>query len=116
RLGRAVPYPFESIRSVTLVAEAGHLFLDVTAELAVAGDQGPSGPTGTAGVDLGIIHPFAVVVGNEALLVSGRAIRAEGRLHLEDTKRRAEKMGRRAPRRGERGSRRWRRLRAAQRR
>jgi IS605 OrfB family transposase len=116
RLGRGVPYPLESIRSVTLVAEAGQLFLDVTAELPVAGEEGPTRPTASAGVDLGIIHPFAVVVGSEALLVSGRAIRAEERLHLEDTKRRAEKMGRRAPRRGERGSRRWRRLRAAQRR
>src|SRR2546427_481073 len=37
RLGRAVPYPVGSLRSVTLVAEAGRLFLDVTAEVPVAG-------------------------------------------------------------------------------
>src|SRR5882762_6936364 len=36
RLGRAVPYPSESIRSLTLVTEAGRLFLDVTAEVPVA--------------------------------------------------------------------------------
>src|SRR5438105_2801761 len=48
-LGREVPYPAESIRSVTLVAEAGQLFLDVTAEVAVAGED--LDPTRTAGVD-----------------------------------------------------------------
>src|SRR5436309_1076231 len=37
RLGRAIPYPVESLRSVTPVAEAGRLFLDVTAEVPVAG-------------------------------------------------------------------------------
>src|SRR5437870_11679061 len=36
RLGRAVPYPVESLRSVTLVAEAGRLHLDVTAGVPVA--------------------------------------------------------------------------------
>src|SRR3984893_12514879 len=35
RLGREVPYPTESIRSLALVAEGGRLFLDVTAERAV---------------------------------------------------------------------------------
>jgi IS605 OrfB family transposase len=69
-----------------------------------------------AGVDLGIIHPYAVAGGSGASLVSGRAIRAEERLHLADTKARARAMARRAPRRGQRGSRRWRKLRAAQRR
>ena len=88
RLGRAVPYPSESIRSLTLVA----------------------------GIDLGIIHPYAVMAGDEGLLVSGRAIRAEERLHLEDTKRRAQKAAARAPSKGQRGSRRWRRHRAARRR
>jgi putative transposase len=69
-----------------------------------------------AGVDPGIIHPFAVVAGDEALLVSGRGLRSECHLHLADTKARARSMGRKAPTRGQRGSRRWRRLRRAQRR
>src|SRR2546422_2377903 len=114
RLGRPVPYPLESIRSVTLVAEAGRLFLDVTAEVAVAG--GDSDPARVAGVDLGIIHPYAVMAGDEGLLVSGRQIRAEERLHLEDTKRRAQKAAAKAPSKGQKGSRRWRRHRAARRR
>src|SRR5439155_18793122 len=87
RLGRPVPYPLESIRSVTLVAEAGRLFLDVTAEVPVAGCH--PDPARVAGIDLGIIHPYAVMAGDEGLLVSGRQIRAEERLHLDDTKRRA---------------------------
>ena len=87
RLGRAVPYPVESIRSVTLVAKAGRLFLDVTAEVPVAGCH--PDPARVAGIDLGIIHPYAMMAGDEGLLVSGRAIRAEERLHLDDTKRRA---------------------------
>src|SRR5207244_55541 len=110
----AVPYPLESIRSVTLVAEVGRLFLDVTAEVAVAG--GDSDPARVAGVDLGIIHPYAVMAGDEGLLVSGRQIRAEERLHLEDTKRRAQKAAARAPSKGQKGSRRWRRYRASRRR
>ena len=111
RLGRAVPYPSDSIRSVTLVAEAGRLFLDVTAEVAVAACHSDS--AGVAGIDLGIIHPYAVMAGDEGLLVSGRAIRAEERLHLEDTKRRAQKAAAKAPGKGQKGSRRWRRYRAA---
>jgi IS605 OrfB family transposase len=67
-------------------------------------------------VDPGIIHPFAVVSGEEALLVSGRGLRAECYLHLTDVKARARKMGRKAPSRGQRGSRRWRKLRRTQRR
>ena len=69
-----------------------------------------------AGVDLGIIHPYAVAGRSAALLVSGRAIRAEERLHLADLKARSCAMAHKAPRRGQRGSRRWRKLRAAQRR
>ncbi|TMK66877.1 MAG: hypothetical protein E6G60_02010, partial [Actinobacteria bacterium] len=69
-----------------------------------------------AGVDLGIIHPYAVADGDEALLVSGRALRAEERLHLADTKARARHLSAKAPRRGQRGSRRWRKLRTTQRR
>jgi putative transposase len=69
-----------------------------------------------AGVDPGIIHPFAVVSGEEALLVSGRALRAECHLHLADTKARSRRMCPKAPSRGQGGSRRWRKLRRAQRR
>src|SRR5438067_127049 len=114
RLGRAVPYPQESVRSVTLLCEAGRLYVDVTAALQ-AEDHGLD-PGTVAGVDPGIIHPFAVVSGGEALLVSGRGLRAECHLHLADTKARARHMGRKAPRKGQRGSRRWRKLRRAQRR
>ncbi|MEA2500035.1 MAG: putative transposase [Actinomycetota bacterium] len=114
RLAREVPYPTESIRSLTLVAEAGRLYLDVTAEVAV--EVHDLDPAMTAGVDLGIIHPYAVVTGDEGLLVSGRQIRSEERLHLEDTKRRSQKAAAKAPSRGERGSRRWRRHRASRRR
>lgn len=113
RLGRAVPYPSDSIRSLSLVAEAGRLFLDVTAEVPAAErDQDASG---VAGVDLGIIHTYAVTVADEALLVSGRAIRAEERLHLEDTKHRQQTAAPKAPSKGQRGSRRWRRYRASRR-
>jgi IS605 OrfB family transposase len=114
RLGRAVPYPSGSIRSVTLVAEAGRLYLDVTAEVPVM--RGDHDPARVAGIDLGIIHPYAVMAGNEGLLVSGRAIRAEERLHLEDTKRRAQRAAAKTPSKGQRGSRRWRRYRASRRR
>jgi len=114
RLARDVPYPAESIRSLTLVVEAGRLYLDVTAQLPVAASD--LDPDRVAGIDLGIIHPYAVMAGDEALLVSGRAIRAEERLHLEDTKRRSQKAAARAPSKGQRGSRRWRRSRAAARR
>jgi IS605 OrfB family transposase len=116
RLGRAVPYPSGSIRSVTLVAEAGRLFLDVTAEVPVAVESGEPDRSIVAGLDLGIIHPYAVMAGNEGLLVSGRAIRAEERLHLEDTKRRAQKAAAQAASKGQRGSRRWRRHRTSRRR
>ena len=97
RLGRTVPYPVESLRSVTLVAEAGRLFLDVTAEAAVAIESAKPDRSVVAGIDLGIIHPYAVMAGDEGLLVSGRQIRAEERLHLEDTKRRAQRAAAKAP-------------------
>ncbi|MFE9694813.1 zinc ribbon domain-containing protein, partial [Micromonospora sp. NPDC005806] len=62
-----------------------------------------------AGVDVGIIHPYAVAGPDAAgLLVSGRAIRAEHRMHLADTKARRRAVSRRAPKPGQRGSRRWR--------
>jgi IS605 OrfB family transposase len=111
RLDRALPYPQGQVRSVTLVYDRGRLWVDVTAEVPVAcypPGQEPD-PGRVAGVDLGIIHPYAVAgpVG-DALLVSGRAIRAEHRMHLADTKARQKAVARRAPKPGQRGSRRWR--------
>src|SRR5204862_1076869 len=98
-----------------LVAEAGRLFLDVTAEVPVAVESAEPDRSVVAGIDLGIIHPYAVMAGDEGLLVSGRAIRSEERLHLEDTKRRSQKAAAKAPSKGQRGSRRWRRYRASRR-
>jgi IS605 OrfB family transposase len=73
-------------------------------------------PGRVAGVDLGIIHPYAVVTETAGLLVSGRALRAESYLHLQDQQARRAKAARRAPKPGQRGSRRWRRHRARRRR
>lgn len=114
RLSRDVCYPPEALRSVTLLADAGRLWLDVTAAVPV--EDHDLDVDRVAGVDLGIIHPYAVASGDAALLVSGRQVRAEERVHLADTKARARHMSAKAPRRGQRGSRRWRKLRAAQRR
>ena len=118
RLDRDLPYPAAEIRSVTLLYDVGRLWVDVTAEVPVAcypAGQEPD-PSRVAGVDLGIIHPYAVA-GPEggALLVSGRAIRAEHRMHLADGKGRRRAVARRAPQPGQRGSRRWRHYRRRQR-
>lgn len=118
RLDRSPPYPPEQVRSVTLVWDAGRLWADVTAEVPVA--QYPPGqepdPARVAGVDVGIIHPYAVAgPAGQGLLVSGRAIRAEHYQHLHDRKARTRAVARRAPRRGQRGSRRWRQFRRRQR-
>ncbi|MFG3690721.1 RNA-guided endonuclease InsQ/TnpB family protein [Micromonospora sp. NPDC047740] len=114
RLAREVPYPVEQVRSVTLLCEGGRLFLDITAEVPVAvypPGEGPD-PARVAGVDLGIIHPYAVAgPDGEGLLVSGRAIRAEHRMHLADTKTRRRAVAYRAPKPGQKGSRRWRKYR-----
>jgi putative transposase len=73
-------------------------------------------PERVAGIDLGIIHPYAVAgPDGQQLLVSGRAIRAECRQHLRDVKARKRAAARRAPSRGQRGSRRWRQHRRRQR-
>jgi hypothetical protein len=53
-----------------LVAEAGRLWLDVTAAVAVVNHDVDA--TRIAGVDVGIIHPYAVACGDQALVVSGR--------------------------------------------
>jgi len=118
RLDRNLPYPPESVRSVTLLYDAGRLWADITAEVSVTvyppGEQ--PDPARVAGVDLGIIHPYAVAgPDGQALLVSGRAVRAEHHLHLKDTKARRRAVARRAPKPGQRGSRRWRHYRRRQR-
>jgi IS605 OrfB family transposase len=116
RLARDVPYPPEAVRSITLLAEGGRLFADVTAEVAV-GDHDPVLGR-VAGVDLGVIHPYAAACPEtgEALVVSGRALRAESRLHLAESKARRRAAAARAPKSGQRGSRRWRKFRARTRR
>ncbi|MFI5083191.1 MAG: hypothetical protein ACHQCE_19125, partial [Streptosporangiales bacterium] len=62
RLDRDPPYPPEQVRSVTLLYDAGRLWVDVSAEVPVTAY--PPGaepdPGRIAGVDLGIIHPYAV--------------------------------------------------------
>jgi transposase len=108
RLDRHLPYPPEHVRSVTLLYDAGRLWVDVTAEVPVA--CYPVGlepdPARMAGVDLGIIHPYAAAgPGGDGLLVSGRAARAEHRMHLADTKARRKAVARRAPKPGQKGSR-----------
>jgi IS605 OrfB family transposase len=115
RLDRVVPYPAAAVRSVELLCEAGRLWVEVTAEIPIAAypPGGEPDPARVAGVDLGVIHPYAVTgPDGQALLVSGRAIRAEHRMHLADTKARRRATARRAPSRGQRGSRRWRKTRA----
>ena len=111
RLDRDIPYPAGQVRSVTLGFDAGRLYLDVTAEVPVASypESREPDPALVAGVDLGIIHPYAVAgPGGRQLLVSGRAIRAECRQQLRDRKGRTRAAARRAPKPGQRGSRRWR--------
>jgi len=110
RLSREVPYGAEMVRSVTLLAQGGRLFVDVCAELPI--ESYPPGeapdPNKVAGVDLGIIHPYTLAAPEGALVVSGRALRAESRLHLAESKARSRAVAQRAPSRGQRGSRRWR--------
>jgi putative transposase len=118
RLDRQVPYPEGQVRSVTLLNEGGRLVVEVAAEVPVAvyPPGGAPDPGRVAGVDLGVIHPYAVAgPGGQGLLVSGRALRAENHLHLADARRRRRAVARRAPRPGQAGSRRWRKYRARQR-
>jgi IS605 OrfB family transposase len=109
RLTRHVPYQECSVRSVTLVNAGPKLFVDVTAEVPVASyEEGAApDPQRVAGVDLGIIHPFALASTTGGLVVSRRAIRAENRLHLAEKKARARSTANRAPKKGQAGSRRW---------
>jgi len=118
RLDRDPPYPPGQVRSVTLLYDAGRLWADVTAEVpaAIYPPGAEPDPGRVAGVDLGIIHPYAAAgPGGQALLVSGRAVRAEHHLHLKDTKARQRAVARRAPKPGQRGSRHWRHYRRRQR-
>jgi IS605 OrfB family transposase len=110
RLARPLPYPPEQVRAVTLLADGGRLWLAVSATVPV--QQHDLDPRKVAGVDLGIIHPYAVVTQDAGLLVSGRALRAENYLHLQDQQARRAKAATRVPRPGQHGSRRWRRHRA----
>jgi transposase len=112
RLSREVPYPLEAVRSVTLLADGGRLCVDVTAEVAVEDHDRVAGRV--AGVDLGVIHPYAAAcpATGAAVVVSGRALRAESRLHLAESKARHRAAAARAPKPGQRGSRRWRKFRA----
>src|SRR5215218_9334767 len=112
RLARPLPYPPDQVRSVTLLHDAGRLWLAVTAAVPV--EQHDLDPDRVAGVDLGIIHPYAVMTQDAGLLVSGRAVRAESYLHLQDQQARQSRAAGRAPKPGQRGSRRWRRYRRAQ--
>ena len=114
RLARPLPYLPDQVRSVTLLHDAGRLWLSVTAAVPV--EQHDLDPDQVSGVDLGIIHPYAVVTQDAGLLVSGRAVRAESYLHLKDQQARQARAVGRAPKAGQRGSRRWRRYRRAQRR
>jgi transposase len=114
RLARPLPYLPDQVRSVTLLHDAGRLWLSVTAAVPV--EQHDLDPDQVSGVDLGIIHPYAVVTEDAGLLVSGRAVRADSYLHLKDQQARQSRAVGRAPKAGQRGSRRWRRYRRAQRR
>jgi putative transposase len=59
RLARPLPYQAEQVRAVALLADSGRLWLAVTAAVAVQDHE--LDPGRVAGVDLGIIHPYAVV-------------------------------------------------------
>lgn len=98
RLARPIPYSVEQVRAVTLVANGGRLWLAVTAAVPVRHHLDPGR---VAGVDLGIIHPYALVTGQAGLLVSGRALRAESYLHLRDQQARRARVARRAPKPGQ---------------
>jgi transposase len=102
RLARPLPYPPEQVRAVTLLADAGQLWLAVTAAVPVQ-QHHDLDPGRVAGVDLGIIHPYAVVTEQAGLLISGRAIRAENYLHREDRQARRPRPPHARPGRGSTG-------------
>ena len=117
-LDRDPPYPGDQVRSVTRLFDGRQLQVDLTAEtpVTVYPEKERPDPARVAGVDLGVIHPYAVAgPGGQQLLVSGRAIRAEHRQHLRDVKARRRATAHRSPARGQRASRRWRQHRRRQR-
>ena len=59
RMARPLPFPAEQIRAVILLADRGQLWLAVTAAVPV--EPHDLDPDRVAGVDLGVIHPYAVV-------------------------------------------------------
>ena len=77
RLDRDLPYAAGQVRSVTLLYDTGRLWCDVTAEVPVAaypaGEQ--PDPARVAGVDLGIIPPYAAAGpdGRRCLCPAGRS-------------------------------------------
>jgi putative transposase len=75
RLDRLLPWPEGQVRSVTLLYDAGRLWADITAEVPVATypqDAAPD-PGRVAGVDVGIIHPYAAAPARPARPHQGRA-------------------------------------------
>jgi hypothetical protein len=108
------PYDPAVVYSARLVEEAGELFVDITAWVAVIDAR--SDPDRAAGVDPGIIHPLTVAAADRAVPISGRALRAEEFLPLKDAKaRQRHQATKRGPRRarpgqpGQPGCRRWKR-------
>jgi hypothetical protein len=95
RLARPIPYTTEQVRAVTLLHDGRRLWLAVTAAVPIQQDHDLD-PNRVAGVDLGIIHPYAVVTEDAGLLVSGRALRANSSLPLKDQQARHAKAARRA--------------------
>jgi putative transposase len=91
------------VRSVTVAEEAGRLYLDVCAEVPVASyiEGLAPDPERVGGVDLGVIHFYALAGPDRVgLVVSGRALRAESRLHLGERRARSRAVARRAPAKG----------------
>lgn len=119
-LARDHPYDPHLVRAVRLYAEAGELFVAITANVAVIDAR--SERATHAGVDPGIIHPLVVAAAAGNLVISGRAIRSEEFLHLEDGKARQRALERhRKPVRAypgkprQAGSRRWQKIARSQR-
>lgn len=109
RLTRPIPFPVEAVRAIMLLHDAGRLWVTITAAVPVEGHD--LDPGRVAGVDVGVIHPYALMSQSAGLLISGRAMRAECYLHLRDQQARGARAASRAPKPGQRGSRRWRRYR-----
>jgi hypothetical protein len=68
-VGPPLPYPDADVRAVTLLADGERLWLAVTAAVPI--EPHDLDPGRVAGVDLGIIHPYAVVTQDAGLLVRG---------------------------------------------